>query len=142
MHSNIYNNNFILIKELIDKYEFDTAYEKLKEISNKCEQWYYLNSVASMNLGYYEESENSIKQATQINPENSEYKKVLESFNFYRDGYRDESYRYNRRRRRGMNGCCCDCCCCCDDCCNISICDLWCLDSICECFGGDLIECC
>ena len=146
MNSNVYDNKMILIKNLVDKCEFDRAYENLKNVSDKCAEWYYLNSIASMNLGFYEESENSILQANSMSPENMEYKKALESYNLYRNGYREESRSYNRRKRRGMGDCCCcdDCCCCCcgDDCCNISICDLWCLDSVCECFGGDLIECC
>ena len=98
-----------------------------------------------MNLGYYEESEDSIIKATQLEPENKEYKELLESYNFYRDDYRNKSYNYNRRRHSDLGGCCCCCCddcCCClgDDCCEDCM-KLWCLDSCCECFGGDLVGC-
>ena len=146
MYSNVYKNDFVAIRELIDMCEFEKAHDALKSITDKCSEWYYLNSQASMNLGYYEEGEKSILKASTINPENTEYKKALESYNFYRDRYREESYGYNRRKRRGMD---CDCCCCCDDCCCCGCDDcgedcmrLWCLDSVCECMGGDLVDCC
>ena len=110
MYSNVYDNKFINIKELIDNSEFEKAYNALKSIS-----------------------------------ENKDYKALLESYNFYRDDYRDRSYNYNRRRRSDLGGCCCCCCddcCCClgDDCCEDCM-KLWCLDSCCECFGGDLVSC-
>ena len=37
-------------------------------------KWYYLNSISAMNLGYYEESEDSITKALEMEPENKEYK--------------------------------------------------------------------
>ena len=145
MYSNIYDNKFINIKDLIDKREFEKAYNILKSIGERCSKWYYLNSLSAMNLGYYEEGEESITKASQMEPENKEYKELLDSYNFYRDDYRDRSYRYNRRRRVDLDGCCCCCCddcCCCigDDCCGDCM-KLWCLDSCCECFGGDIVSC-
>lgn len=55
MYSNVYDNKFINIKELIDNSEFEKAYNALKSISERCSKWYYLNSLSAMNLGYYEE---------------------------------------------------------------------------------------
>lgn len=145
MYSNTYNNdNFMIIRKFIDNNEFDKAYSFLRNISEKCSKWYYLNGISAMNLGYYEEGENSIKKANTMDPENIEYKKALDNYVFYRDDYRDRSYRYNRRRRSDLDGCCCCCCddCCCgDDCCDNCL-KLWCLDSCCECCGGDIISCC
>ena len=54
MYSNVYDNKFINIKELIDNSEFEKAYNALKSISERCSKWYYLNSLSAMNLGYYE----------------------------------------------------------------------------------------
>ena len=85
MYSNVYDNKFLNIKELIDINEFEKAYNALKSIGERCSKWYYLNSISAMNLGYYEESEDSIIKATQLEPENKEYKDLLESYNFYRD---------------------------------------------------------
>lgn len=145
MYSNTYNNKFINIKVLIDNSDFEKAYEALKSIGERCSNWYYLNGISAMSLGFYEEGESSIKKANEMDTENKEYKAVLESYNFYRDDYRDRSYNYNRRRRNDLDGCCCCCCddcCCClgDDCCEDCM-KLWCLDSCCECCGGDLVSC-
>lgn len=146
MYSNTYNNdNFMSIRKLIDNNEFDKAYNFLRSIGEKCSQWYYLNGISAMNLGYYEEGEDSINKASTMDPENLEYKKALDNYIFYRDDYRDRSHRYNRRRRNDLDGCCC--CCCCDDmcCCGGDCCEdcakLWCLDSCCECCGGDIVSC-
>lgn len=145
MYSNTYNNeNFINIRSLIENNQFEKAYQFLKDVKEKCALWYYLNGVSAMNIGYYEEGEDSIKKASTMEPENIEYKQALDTFNFYRDDYRDRSNRYNRRRRTDLDGCCCCCCddCCCigDDCCGDCM-KLWCLDSCCECCGGDIVSC-
>lgn len=144
MYSNTYNEKFLGIRTLIDNNEFEKAYELLKSIKEKCAEWYFLNGVSAMNIGYYEEGEKDINKAISLEPNNLKYSKVLENFNFYRDDYRDRAYHYNRRRRHDMDGCCCCCgdCCCClgDDCCEGCV-KLWCLDSCCECCGGDLVSC-
>ena len=145
MDSNTYSNEFIKVRGFIEKNEFENAYNLLKSIGERCAKWYYLNGISSINMGYYEEGENSIKRANELEPENTEYKKALDDYLFYRDDYRERSYEYNRRRRYDNSGCCCCCCddcCCCigDDCCSDCA-KLWILDSCCECFGGDLVSC-
>ncbi len=140
MYSNTYNNeNFINVRKFIEGNEFEKAYQFLKNLSEKCATWYYLNGISAMNIGYYEEGEESIKKANTMDPKNIEYQQALDTFNFYRDDYRDRSHRYNRRRRGDLDGCCC--CCCGDDCCENCM-KLWCLDSCCECCGGDIVGCC
>lgn len=146
MYSNAYNNEqFNIVRSFINNKEFEKAYEILKDIKERCANWYYLNGISSMNMGYYEEGEQCINKATSIEPNNEEFKKALGQYNFYRDDYRDRSYRYNKRRRSDLGGCCC--CCCCDDCCCCgddcleNCMKLWCLDSCCECCGGDLVDC-
>ena len=73
MYSNVYDNKFINIKELIDNSEFEKAYNALKSISERCSKWYYLNSLSAMNLGYYEEGEDYLKRAKFMEPNNKEY---------------------------------------------------------------------
>lgn len=153
MYSNTYNNeNFIKVREFLDNKEFKMAYDLLKTIGDKCAEWYYLTGISAMNIGYYEEGENSINNAKAMEPENERYNSVVTTFSRYRDDYNDRAYRYNKRRRSDLDGCCCCCCdgiCCCDDCCcclGDDCCEdcmkLWCLDSCCECFGGDIVGCC
>ena len=74
MYNNVYDNKFINIKSFIDNNEFEKAYNALKIISERCSNWYYLNSLSAMNLGYYEEGEESIKKASEIDPNNKDYK--------------------------------------------------------------------
>ncbi|MGL5348163.1 MAG: hypothetical protein ACRDA3_12495 [Peptostreptococcaceae bacterium] len=146
MGSNVYNNDmFVSIRELMLKSEFEKAYNLLKSIGEKCAEWYHLNGVSAMNIGYYEEGEKCIEKAVSMAPNNNEYKEALNSYNFHRDDYRHRANRYNKRRHNDLGGCCCcccdDCCCCCgDDCCEDCM-KLWCLDSCCECCGGDLVDC-
>ncbi|MGL6105096.1 hypothetical protein [Romboutsia sp.] len=145
MYNNTYNENFLGVRTLMTNNEFEKAYQLLRNIKEKCAEWYFLNGVSAMNIGYYQEGEESINKAISLEPKNTNYSKALEAFNFYRDNYRDRSHHYNRRRRHDIDGCCCCCCddCCCvgDDCCENCM-KLWCLDSCCECCGGDLIDCC
>ncbi|RDY22573.1 hypothetical protein CHF27_012680 [Romboutsia maritimum] len=139
MYSNAYDNDsFVKVRRLIENKEFKKAYEFLQTITNKCSEWYYLNGISAMKIGYYEEGENCINQAKAMNPENKEYDNTLTKFSRYRDDYNDRAYNYNRRRRSDLDGCCC--CCCGDDCCENCV-KLWCLDSCCECCGGDLVSC-
>ncbi|MFI3210426.1 MAG: hypothetical protein R3Y64_05180 [Peptostreptococcaceae bacterium] len=141
-------NNFNLINQNIKDEKFEVAYNLLKEISDKCGEWYYLNSISSINLGYYNEAFLNIKEAINIDPKNLEYKKVLDSYSFFRDDYERQTRRYRKRHSSCGCCCCCDDLCCCDnlcccvgdDCCE-NITKLWVLDSICECFGGDFIDC-
>ena len=53
MSSNVYN--FCDVRELIGQKEFEKAYQLLKTIGDKCAEWYYLNGISAMNIGYYEE---------------------------------------------------------------------------------------
>ena len=148
MYSNpTYNENFNLAKNFIDNKEFNKAYDLLSSISDKSSaKWFYLMGIASLNLGYYEQGEEYLKKAVSLSPENKEYEDALIRYNRYYDDYDRRARRYNRRRHSDLGGCCCcccdDCCCCCgDDFCEVCT-QLWCLGTVCECFGGDFITCC
>ena len=128
--------------------EFEKAYEYLKNIKDRCASWYYLNSISCMELGYYKEGNDSIKEAMN----DSNFDEVLKNYNFnnYNNNYdyRNRANAY-RRKKVDFDCCCCcgDCCCCCDDCCcpGDDCCEnlgkLWVLDSMCECCGGDICDC-
>lgn len=140
-------NSLTLARNFINEKNFEKSYETLKNIKEKCETWYYLNSITSFNLGYYKESNDCVKKLISLNPQNEKYQKLKNSFNFYKDDYYDRSYGYRKRRRPDFDCCCCcspcDCCCCLpcgDDCCE-NIGKLWVLDTCCECFGGDFVDC-
>ncbi len=142
MYSNpTYNEKFNLAKNFIDNKEFNKAYDLLSSISDKSSaKWFYLMGIASLNLGYYEQGEEYLKKAVSLSPENKEYEDALIRYNRYYDDYDRRARQYNRRRHSDLGGCCC-CCCCGDDFCEVCT-QLWCLDTVCECFGGDFITCC
>ena len=142
MYSNpTYNEKFNLAKNFIDNKEFNKAYDLLSSISDKSSaKWFYLMGIASLNLGYYEQGEEYLKKAVSLSPENKEYEDALIRYNRYYDDYDRRARQYNRRRHSELGGCCC-CCCCGDDFCEVCT-QLWCLDTVCECFGGDFITCC
>ncbi|MBC6004502.1 MAG: tetratricopeptide repeat protein [Paeniclostridium sordellii] len=147
MYSNpTYNEKFNLAKNFIDNKEFNKAYDLLSSISDKSSaKWFYLMGIASLNLGYYDQGEEYLKKAVSLSPENKEYEDALIRYNRYYDDYDRRARQYNRRRHSDLGGCCCcccdDCCCCGDDFCEVCT-QLWCLDTVCECFGGDFITCC
>lgn len=147
MYSNpTYNEKFNLAKNFIDNKEFNKAYDLLSSISDRSSaKWFYLMGIASLNLGYYEQGEEYLKKAVSLSPENKEYEDALIRYNRYYDDYDRRARQYNRRRHSDLGGCCCcccdDCCCCGGDFCEVCT-QLWCLDTVCECFGGDFITCC
>lgn len=139
MYSNVYGNDvFLSARRLMANKEFKKAYHTLKNVGDKCSEWYYLTGLAAMNIGYYEEGEDCLKRAKFMEPNNSEYVGAYNRYNSYRNDYDRRANSYNRNRRYDSNGCCC--CCCGDDCCS-DLCTLYICDSCCECCGGDLCTC-
>lgn len=135
-------------RQFINGKNYSDAYNLLKDIKDKCAEWYYLMGVSSLKLGYYEQGEDYINKAHVMEPENQEYNDIVSKFSRYHKDYNHRAHGYHKRRRNDLDCCCCDdcCCCCCDDCCcGDDFCEcigqLWCLDSMCECFGGDLCDC-
>ena len=127
--------NYALIQNLININDYTTAELLLK--SNPCNDsiWHYLYSKVLLSKQWFDEALNHLKIANDLSPNNSIYKDDLVNFfgrgKRYSDDYNRSGYRHHNR------GCSC---CCCDDC-NFSCCDLICLDTCCECMGGDLIDC-
>lgn len=63
MYSNTYNNeNFMRARSFIENSEFKKAYDFLKTLTDKCAEWYYLTGFSAMNIGYYEEGEDFLKE--------------------------------------------------------------------------------
>lgn len=98
-------------------------------------QWYYLMGRVCYGRGWYDKASSYFSTAHNMDPNNPTYAQTYQTVNDSQTG----GFRQSKRRSSDGEDCC-DCCDCCDtgNCC----CDLLCLDSICECFGGDLIPCC
>jgi curved DNA-binding protein CbpA len=97
----------------------------LNRVTDRSAEWYYLMGVVHMNKGWYDSALQNIRTASNMDPNNFEYRQTLDQLN-----RRTTSYGSPYRTTQNSSNAC-DCCI-----------NLWCLDSICECMGGDLIGCC
>jgi molecular chaperone DnaJ len=119
---------FSEIRRLIQSGNFAEAENRLNSISNnRNAEWNYLYGVLLTNKGWFDAGLKHIQTAVNMDPNNFEYRQTLNSLH-----QRTQAYSNNYYRTTGSNNAnACDCCI-----------NLWCLDSICECMGGDLIGCC
>ena len=118
---------FSEIRRLIQSGNFAEAENKLNSISNnRNAEWNFLYGVLLTNKGWFDAGLKHIQTAVNMDPNNFEYRQTLNSLH-----QRTQAYSNNYYRTTGSNNAnACDCCI-----------NLWCLDSICECMGGDLIGC-
>lgn len=124
--ANSNTNEFSEIRMLIQNRNFNLALDKLSTIQNHNAEWHYLMGITYFSLGRADSALNYLNQAVQMDPNNFEYRQALSNLTQRNRGY---SSPYNTNNVNGMNAC---------SCCM----DLWCLDSLCECCGGDIIGCC
>lgn len=122
-----YSQDFSEIRRLIQMGNIGAAESKLNGITNKNAEWNFLYGVVLSQKGWYDAALNHISTACNMDPNNFEYRQTLNSLNSRTRNYSNNYY----RTTGGNNQSACDCCI-----------NLWCLDSICECMGGDLIGCC
>ena len=113
------------IRSLIQMRSISVAESKLNAIRDRDAEWYYLYGNVMLAKGWFESAYNNIQKACNMDPNNFEYRQNLNNLRM-----RTRSYT-NTYRTTGGNADAFDCCM-----------NLWCLDSICECMGGDLIGCC
>lgn len=123
------NSSFNLqeIRRYINNRNFTAAEQSLNSISNRNAEWHFLYGAVMLNKGWYDSAYEHVSTATRMDPNNFEYRQVLNSLNQRTTNYSNPYYRTTRGGSQDP----CDCCL-----------QLWCLDSLCECFGGDIISCC
>ena len=113
------------IRRMIQSGNNIAAETRLNSISNRNAEWHFLYGMVMLNKGWFDAAINNLETACRMDPNNFEYRQTLNQLK-----ERSNSYSQTYRTSNGnMNAC---------DCCM----HLWCLDSLCECFGGDLIGCC
>jgi curved DNA-binding protein CbpA len=110
----------------IQKNNLRNAETALNTLNTRDAEWNFLMGVIHMKKGWYDSSNSYLSTACNMAPANMEYREALN-----RTQSRNHNYRQGYRNRGGNNG----------DMFNLCL-NLWCLDSMCECFGGDLIDCC
>lgn len=132
-NTNSYSNSsngsyeFQEIRRLIQSRNFPLAETRLNSITNRNAEWHYLFGAVMLNKGWYESALEHMTTAVNMDPNNFEYKQGLNALRQRTTSYANPYYRTTNRNSSDA----CDCCI-----------NLWCLDTLCECAGGDLIGCC
>lgn len=117
------------IKMLIQNGNFAEAQRLLDAMPVRDATWNYLQGLLFLRRGWYDRASAHLRRAVEMDPGNIEYREALSRINTQYNAYRYNPNYYGNGYRNSPDMC--------------SICtSLWCADSICECFGGDLISCC
>ncbi|GKU25625.1 J domain-containing protein [Clostridium folliculivorans] len=119
------STNYAEIRRDLASGRISDAEYKLNNIRMRDAEWNYLYGIVMLQKGHMDSAYNYLQQACNLDPTNGEYRDTLNRISSRNNAYRQSYYRTTR------NNDTLDCCL-----------QLWCLDSICECFGGDLIGCC
>ena len=94
-------------------------------------EWFFLKGTVLYRRGWLEDAYNHFSRACQMDPGNAEYRAAMNQVTNQRGGMYG-GYNPNAGMGGGTAGCGpCDACC-----------GLMCMDSCCECCGGDLVPCC
>lgn len=112
-------------RNFINNRRFHEALNVLSNIGNRNAMWYYYSAIANMGIGNNLVAVEHAKQAAAMEPNNMEYVNFANQMQFRGQQYQNMGYGYGRQSFGTGNLCC----------------DLWCMDTICECMGGDLCAC-
>lgn len=116
--------NFAQIRNYINMNLLDEAERLLDAMSNRNAEWFYLKGIVYLHRGWHSQGINFIKQAVNLEPNNFEYRRTLNSI-------QNQSQQYRNIGTGMSDATLCNCCS-----------NLICADCCCECMGGDLISCC
>ena len=112
-------------RNYINNRRFHEALNVLSNIGNRTAMWYYYSAIANMGIGNNLVAVDHAKQAAAMEPNNMEYVNFANQMQFRSQRYQTTGYGYGRPTYGTGNMCC----------------DLWCMDTMCECMGGDLCAC-
>ena len=112
-------------RNYINNRRFHEALNVLSNIGNRTAMWYYYSAIANMGIGNNLVAVDHAKQAAAMEPNNMEYVNFANQMQFRGQQYQNMGYGYGRQSFGTGNLCC----------------DLWCMDTMCECMGGDLCAC-
>ena len=119
-------NDYTYVINLINSGRLDDAEILLEKImpNMRDAQWYYLKGRINLGRGWLDQAYSYFSTAHTMDPTNAEYRNAYENMQTQRNG----GFRQAKRTS--------------DLDCGKLCCSLLCLDSCCECMGGDLIPCC
>ena len=113
------------VRNFINNRRFHEALNVLSNIGNRNAMWYYYSAIANMGIGNNLVAVDHAKQAAAMEPNNPEYVNFANQLQFRGQQYQTMGGGYGRQSFGTGNLCC----------------DLWCMDTMCECMGGDLCSC-
>ena len=135
-NTNYSNNNqqdpqMNMVYNYINRRQYREALNTLANMSNRNAQWYYASGFANAGIGNNIVARDHAAQAVNMEPGNTEYRQLLQRLEWTSQRYQNNPYGSGYGNNTGStcgtgNSCC----------------DLWLLDSMCECMGGDLCSCC
>jgi len=113
-------------RRFISEKNFNSAREILQSMNIQSGEWLYLMGIVEINTGNFEKGKYYIGRAVELDPSNTEYRAAYNQI--FQGTVFSRQPGYYRRSEA-------------DSCCQMCV-GLWCLDTCCECGGGDLIGCC
>ena len=113
------------VRNFINNRRFHEALNVLSGIGNRNAMWYYYSAISNMGIGNNLVAVDHAKRAAAMEPNNMEYVNFVNQMQFRGQQYQNTGYGYGRQSFGTGNLCC----------------DLWCMDTMCECMGGDLCSC-
>ena len=113
------------VQGYINARRYYDALNILNHMGNRNAAWYYYSALANMGVGNNLVAVDHARQAAAMEPGNMEYTNLVNQLQFRGRQYQNTGYGYGRPTIGTGNICC----------------DLWCLDTMCECMGGDLCSC-
>jgi len=128
------NTSLSEIRRLIQNGEVTTAESMLDRValSQRGAEWYFLKGSVCYTRGWLNEAFDNFTSASNMEPQNAEYRAALNQMQNNRNGNMNGSPFNQYRTNPNAQGCSsCDMCS-----------SLICADCCCECMGGDLISCC
>lgn len=122
------SSDFAEIRNMINTGRYTAAENALNSIpqSERGAEWNFLRGCILLRRGWYHDATMYFDTACRMDPDNQEYRNARLQVERMSQSYTSQAGSECGTSRSG-----CDCCC-----------DLICLDSLCECCGGDLISCC
>ena len=127
-YSGEYASEFVRARSCLNSNSVREARAILEAIPVRNAEWNYLYGITLYRSGEYGAARNYLELATQLDPANSEYRNAYKAT--FAQGARNYHNYDGDSGGASINRAC-------------NVCTtLICLDSCCECFGGDLIRCC
>lgn len=97
----------------INSGSYQDALNVLNRMTERSARWYYLSALANANLGNQINALEHARRAVQMEPNNTQYKNLVNQLESGGQWYQNRSDGYGWGRGANMTSCCSEACCCC-----------------------------